>query len=124
MNEKNSIKKPTYIGEKITVGFIKPALFIKKPNCPDSFTWQGNFFKITELLSAWHDFERKGKYTRNMKDAHLEHARIKGSLGVGKFYFRVRTVESRVFDIYYDRSIKNVFDTGGFWVLFQELVPE
>lgn len=67
---------------------------------------------------------RKGKYSRNMKDAHLERANVKGSLGVGRFYFRVRTTDLRVFDLYYDRSIKNTFNTGGFWVLFQELFPE
>jgi hypothetical protein len=56
-----------------------------------------------------------------MKDAHLERAAARGSLGVGRFYFRVRTDNSRIFDIYYDRTIKNSIETGGFWVLFQEL---
>ena len=59
-----------------------------------------------------------------MKGAHLERANVKGSLGVGRFYFRVRTADLRVFDLYYDRSIMNAFNTGGFWVLFQELFPE
>ena len=79
---------------------------------------------VTELLTEWQDFTRKGKYSHNMKDAHLERANVKGSLGVGRFYFRVRTADLRVFDLYYDRTIKNAFDTGGFWVLFQELFPE
>ena len=104
--------------------FEKPVLFTKKPDCPDNFSWQGKTFRITELISEWQDFTRKGKYSRNMKDAHLERANIKGSLGVGRFYFRVLTNEGRVFDIYYDRSIKNTFETDGFWVLFQELFPE
>ncbi len=124
MNEKNQPKKQVYIGEIITVGFDTPLVFTKKPDCPDEFSWRGKIFSITELLSEWQDFSRKGKYSRNMKDAHLQRANIKGSLGVGRFYFQVRTDESRVFDIYYDRSIKNTLETGGFWVLFQELFPE
>ena len=124
MNEKNSAKKPVYIGEIITVGFDIPLLSTKKPDCPDDFSWRDKIFSITEILSEWQDFTRKGKYSRNMKDAHLKRASIKGSLGVGRFYFRVRTDESRVFDIYYDRSIKNTLKTGGFWVLFQEILSE
>jgi hypothetical protein len=124
MREMNLKKNPVYIGETIAAGFEKPVLFTKKPDCPDNFFWRGETFGITELISEWQDFTRKGKNSRNMKDAHLERANIKGSLGVGRFYFRVLTNEGRMFDIYYDRSIKNTFETGGFWVLFQELFPE
>lgn len=124
MDVKKTSQKPVYIGETISVGFNKQPTYSKKPECPDSFTWRGKVFLVTGLLSGWQDFTRKGKYSRNMKDAHLERANVKGSLGVGRFYFRVRTTDLRVFDLYYDRSIKNTFNTGGFWVLFQELFPE
>jgi hypothetical protein len=124
MNKTNSEKKAAYIGELITVGFEEPLLFTKKPNCPNEFSWRGNSFHVAEILSEWQDFSRKGKYSHNMKDIHLERAKVKGSLGVGRFYFRVRTDESRVFDIYYDRSIKSTFETSGFWVLFQELYSD
>ncbi len=120
----NSKDLTTFICEAIDVGFAESVLFNKKPECPNYFSWRGNHFEITELISEWHDFGRKGRYNRNMKDSHLERASDKGSLGVGRFYFRIRTVGSRVFDIYYDRSIKNVSDTGGSWVLFQELFPD
>ena len=124
MDEINSTKKPVYIGEIISVGFDEPPLFVKKPECPNMFSWRGKSFRVTEIISEWHDFSRKGKYSRNMKEAHLERANNKGSLGVGRFYFRVRTDENRIFEIYYDRSIKNTFETSGFWVLFQELNPD
>lgn len=124
MIEKSSIKKTVYIGERISVRFEKPLLFTKKPKCPVEFTWCEKIFNITETLSEWQDFTRKGKNSRNMKDAHLERANTKGSLGVGRFYFRVRTNESRVFDIYYDRSIKNTLEKAGYWALFQELIPD
>ena len=100
---------------------MRPRLLVKKPECPNAFSWRDKSYRINEIISEWHDFSRKGKYRRNMKDAHLERANVKGSLGVGRFYFRVRTNENRIFEIYYDRSIKNTFETSGFWVLFQEL---
>jgi len=43
------------------------------------------------------------------------------SWGVGRFYFRVRTDHGRVFDLYYDRSPKNVNDRLGGWFLWREL---
>ncbi len=121
MDELNSAQKPEYFGEIITVDFDKPMLFAKNPKCPDMFFWRGKEFHIAELLSQWQEFSRKGKYSHNMKDAHLQLAATRGSLGVGRFYFRVQTDDSRIFDIYYDRTIKNSIETGGFWVLFQEL---
>lgn len=121
MDEKGSIKRSVYIGEIISVEFDEPQLFVKKPECPNKFSWRGESYRVTEIISEWHDFSRKGKSSRNMKDAHLERANIKGSLGVGRYYFQVRTDENRIFEIYYDRSIKNTFKTGGFWVIFQEL---
>jgi len=121
MDEINSTKKRVYIGEIIAVGFDNPPLLVKKPECPNTFTWRDDSYHITEVISEWHDFSRTGKYTRNMKSTHLERANIKGTLGVGRFYYRVRTNENRLFEIYYDRSIKNTFETSGLWVLFQEL---
>ena len=86
MYELNSSKKPVYIGKTITVGFNKAAVFIKKPVYPDIFSWNGETFYVAELISQWHDFKRKGKYSHNMKDAHLERANMKESLGVGRFF--------------------------------------
>jgi len=121
MDEIGSTSKPVYIGEIIAVEFDEPQLFVKKPVFPNMFSWRGKSYRVKEIISEWHDFSRKGRYSRNMKDAHLERANSKGSLGVGRFYFRVLTDENRIFEIYYDRSIKNTFEASGFWVLFQEL---
>ena len=119
----NKVKQnPIYIGEEITVGFKKPSLFIKSPVCPDTFDWRGEIYSVGELISEWRDFTRKGKNSRNMQNAHLERASSKGSKGVGRFYFTVQTSELRVFELYYDRSIKNVFDKNGRWILFQEFI--
>ena len=56
---------------------------------------------------------------RNMRPAHAAVAAERGSLGVGRFYFRVDT--GQVFDLYYDRAIKDVDDRLGHWFLYREL---
>ena len=110
-----------FIGEAVEIQFDKPPVRQKTPSCPDGFTWQGNTYRIIEKISEWHDFTRRGRMARNMRPAHAELAARRGSLGVGRFYFRVRTETNRVFDIYYDRAIKDVDDRLGHWFLYREL---
>ena len=43
------------------------------------------------------------------------------ALNVGRYYFRVQVETKQVFDIYYDRAMKNVDDRKGQWFIFQEL---
>ena len=72
-----------FIEEPIEVYFDITPLFEKKPGCPDAFDWRGELFRITELLSEWTDYRRRGKMARNMQPAHAEIATRKGSWGVG-----------------------------------------
>ena len=72
-------------------------------------------------LSEWTDFTRRGRMARNMQPAHAEVAARRGSLGVGRFYYRVRVEEGKVFDLYYDRAVKNVDDRLGHWFLYREI---
>jgi hypothetical protein len=60
---------------------------------------------------------------RNMTPEHAATAERRGSWGVGRFYFRVKTEAGNIFDLYYDRSPKNVDDRKGGWYLFRELSP-
>lgn len=107
-----------FISEEIDVVFDKEFILEKKPPCPISFRWRKEIFGVNELISFWFDYERKGKKARNMRHAHLARARIKGSRGVGRFYFRVKGESGKIAVIYYDRSPKNVFDKKGRWILF------
>ena len=43
-----------------------------------------------------------------------------GSWGLGRDYYRVRTREGRIFDLYFDRRPKSA-DVAGSWVLYREL---
>ena len=71
---------------------------------------------------------------RNMRPAHAAVASSRGSLNVGRFYFRVRVrpavelpdntsehLNEQIFDIYYDRAMKNVDERKGQWLLYREL---
>jgi hypothetical protein len=93
-----------FIGETGEVAFDQPPLLEKKPTCPDRFVWLGETVEIAAVLSAWVDYIRRGRMTRNMRPAHAARASQRGSWGVGRFYFRVRTEGGRVFDLYYDRE--------------------
>ena len=109
-----------FIGEAITVAFDRPALFIKKPVCPSRFVWGEETLEVVELLGEWRDYGRRGRMARNMRPENLERARKRGSWGVGRYYFRVRVADGRIFDIYYDRAPKGREERHGSWSLFSE----
>ena len=109
-----------FIDEEITVFYSHPPLLEKVPPCPDAFTWREETFQITDLLEEWRDFERKGRSGRNMRPTHLSRAMVKGSWGVGRFCFRVRTEQGRIFEIYYDRAPGDASDRKGHWFLLVE----
>ena len=123
-----------FYDDPIEVLFDTPPALEKSPPCPNGFLWQGQTFRVTESLSEWSDFGRRGRSAKNMRPAHATVAAGRGSLNVGRFYFRVRalrqsssiasplgTAGQRVFDLYYDRAMKNVDERKGQWFLYREL---
>jgi len=119
-----------FYDELIEAIFDSPPAHEKSPSCPNGFVWNGKTYRVTEALSEWKDFGRRGRMARNMRPAH---ASARGSLNVGRFYFRVhaalsdsstvRQTELRIFDIYYDRALKNVDERKGQWFIYRELIP-
>jgi len=110
-----------FIDEPIAVIFNTPPVTEKSPPCPDGFTWAGKTFLVTEKLSEWFDYSRRGRSARNMQPAHAAVASRRGSLGVGRFYYRLRTDTGQVFDLYYDRTILSADDRKGHWFIYREL---
>ncbi len=110
-----------FIGEPIEVQFDKAPILEKKPGCPDRFRWNEQWHDIVATLGEWRDYNRKGRMARNMRPEHLATAERRGSWGVGRFYFRVRTDSDQVFDLYYDRAPKNVDERKGAWFLYREM---
>ena len=101
--------------------FDTPPAREKSPDCPNGFIWEDKTYRVAEMLSSWSDFARRGKMARNMRPAHAAVASNRGSLNVGRFYFRVLTDTNQVFDIYYDRAMKNIDDRKGQWFIYREM---
>lgn len=113
-----------FIGEPLEVAYDHPPLLEKRPGCPDRFTWGAEIFEITEKLAEWHDYRRRGRMAMNMQDAHLERAAQRGSWGVGRDFYRVRTESGRVFELYYDRAPKSADERKGGWFLYREILSD
>jgi hypothetical protein len=113
-----------FIAETIDVEFNVPLLREKTPTCPDRFIWRDQIYQVTETLAEWSDFTRRGRSERNMRPSHAELASGHGSLGVGRFFFRVRTQAERIFEIYYDRAPRDAGHRKGSWCLYRELGAE
>ena len=124
MTEYNLPGSPVFIDETIDVFYHRAPMHAKTPGCPDGFVWRGEKFEVEALLLEWKDFTRRGRLARNMRPAHHERAMVTGSLGSGRFFFRVRARGGRLFDLYYDRAVKDARDKSGRWVLFREFVQE
>jgi hypothetical protein len=110
-----------FYDDPIEVLFDSPPALEKSPPCPNGFIWNGQTFRVTEILSEWTDFTRRGRAAKNMRPAHAVVAAGRGSLNVGRFYFRVKVDTGQVFDLYYDRAMKNVDERKGQWFLYREL---
>jgi hypothetical protein len=110
-----------FIGEPIEAIFDRPPTLEKKPGCPNGFVWQGETYRVVELLSEWYDYTRRGRMARNMQPQHAAVAEQHGSWGVGRYYFRVRVEAGRIFELYYDRAPKDSDRRKGAWFLVSEL---
>jgi hypothetical protein len=110
-----------FLDQPIEVIFDTPPTFEKSPDPPNGFIWEGKTYRVTELLSSWNDFKRRGRMAQNMRPAHAVAAAGRGSLNVGRFYFRLRMDTGQIFDIYYDRAMKNVDERKGQWFVYREL---
>jgi len=109
-----------FIDEPIEVVFDRPPALVKSPPCPSAFIWREQTFPVIELLETWQDFRRRGRSGHNMRPGHLSTAARRGSWGVGRFHFRVRIEDGRVFEIYYDRAPESAGDRKGHWYLLGE----
>ncbi len=110
-----------FLDQPIEPIFDTPPAREKAPDCPNGFIWEDKTYRVIEMLSARTDFTRRGRFARNMQPAHAAVASTRGSLNVGRYYFRVRVNTDQIFDIYYDRAMKNVDDRKGQWFVYREM---
>ena len=110
-----------YIDEPIQPQFDAKPRWEKMPGCPARFVWRQQSHAIAELCNEWHDYQRRGRMARNMRPSHAAMASRRGSWGVGRDFFRVRTETGQIFELYYDRNPNGAGGRKGSWYLFQEL---
>jgi len=122
MNTRNYEPWPIhFLDQPIEVTYRTPPAREKLPHCPDGLIWGGHTYAVVETLAEWTDFTRRGRFARNMQPAHAAVASQRGSLNVGRFFFRVRVDTGQLFDLYYDRAMKNVDEHKGQWFVYREL---
>ena len=118
----NSYQPLHFLDQPIEVIFDTPPALEKSPvTPPNGFIWEDKTYRVTEMLASWNDFARRGRMAQNMRPAHAAVASTRGSLNVGRFYFRVKVDTGQVFDIYYDRAMKNVDKRKGQWFVYREM---
>jgi hypothetical protein len=110
-----------FIGAPVEVTYDRPPLVEKRPGRPDGFVWEGRSYRVKAVLKEWHDYRRRGRFARNMSQAHAAVAERRGSWGVGRDYYRVLTETGEVFDLYYDRAPQGVEGRKGGWFLFRQV---
>ena len=118
------LKPIKFISDPIEVFFDRAPLYEKKPPCPDGFFWGEEEYRVFRILREWKDFTRSGRMAHNMRMSSQRKAARRGSIGVGRFHFRVEVDGGRVFDLYYDRAVLSADDRKGTWILHQELGEE
>lgn len=111
-----------FLDQPIEAIFDTPPVREKTPDAPpNGFIWEGKTYHVVEMLSSWNDYKRRGRMARNMQPQHAAVASTRGSLNVGRFYFRVKVDTGQVFDIYFDRAMKNVDERKGQWFVYREM---
>ena len=117
-----------FIGAPIEVVYDEPPALAKRPGPPDGFTWEGRTYRVVEVVSEWHDYHQRGKtaafYRKERGSYRAKAAQRRGSWGVGRDYYRVRTDAGDVFDMYYDRSPKGSRRRKGAWFLFRQVLED
>ena len=110
-----------FIGREINVTLPSGFSLEKKPPPPRAFRWKCVVHKVTEMLATWHRYGKPETRTQGGRPPYfVRSGRTQGSWGQGRVYFRVRTEEGRLFDIYYDRAPKGQRRVGA-WFLWREL---
>ena len=113
-----------FYAEEIDVRFDQEPALEKRPGLPAAFCWRGTEYVIVDLLKEWHDYRQRGKsaafYEKERGSYRAKSAQRKGTWGVGRDFYQVRTDSGEIFEIYYDRA-----PTGrqriGQWVLYRRM---
>ncbi len=115
-----------FIGVPVEVIYDRPLALEKRPGPPDGFVWEGRTYRVVAVLQEWHDYRLRGKtqafYVKERGSYRAKAAERRGTWGVGRDYYRVRTAEGEVFDLYYDRAPQGPGERKGAWFLWRQIL--
>ncbi len=115
-----------FIGVSVEVVYDRPPALEKRPGPPDGFIWEGRTYHVVAVLQEWHDYHLRGKslafYVKERGSYRAKAAERRGTWGVGRDYYRVRTAEGEVFDLYYDRAPHGPGERKGAWFLWRQIL--
>lgn len=117
-----------FIGEPVEVLYDRPPALEKRPGPPDGFVWKGRVYRVAAVLREWHDYRPRGKtaafYLKERGSYRAKAVERRGTWGVGRDYYRVRTESGEVFDLYYDRAPQGPGPEKrkGGWYLFRQIL--
>lgn len=117
-----------FIGASIQVLYDQPPALEKRPGAPNGFVWEERTYRVVAVLKEWHDYGLRGKsldfYTKEQGSYRAKAAGRKGTWGVGRDFYRVRTDTGEVFELYYDRDPSSPGKRKGSWFLFQQVIDD
>lgn len=117
-----------FIGALVEVIYDQAPPIEKRPGPPDGFVWAGRAYRVVALLREWHDYRLRGKseafYTKERGSFRAKAMQRRGTWGVGRDYYRVRTDTGETFELYYDRAPKGPGQGKGAWFLLQQILQE
>ena len=93
------------------VGFFSEKIVVQrdeKTKNPALFWWKDKEYNIKEVLSSWPDWKFSAGAPKR-KNWRLRHHRV---------YYRIKTEDEEIFEIYLDRKTKK---EDGEWVLYRKL---
>ncbi len=115
-----------FIGAPVEVIHDRPPALEKRPGPPDGFIWEGRTYRVVAVLQEWHDYRLRGKtqafYVKERGSYRAKAMERRGTWGVGRDYYRVRTAEGEVFDLYYDRAPQGPGERKGAWFLWRQIL--
>jgi len=115
-----------FIGVPVEVIHDRPPALEKRPGPPDGFVWEGRTYRVVAVLQEWHDYRLRGKtqafYVKERGSYRAKAMERRGTWGVGRDYYRVRTAEGEVFDLYYDRAPQGPGERKGAWFLWRQIL--
>lgn len=106
---------PGFISASVSPIFDTPHALGRR-RAPDAFLWNDEQHTVSEMLAFWSE-RGQAWWQRKQWRGRRQHVS-----SLGRDYYRVRTAQGRIFDLYYDRRLQGR-QMDGQWILWREWQP-